>query len=233
CSKSHYRKEKETLPKPKTNSMYHICDEYAITFGVPQGKRIQYIIRQLVIIDWDWTLQLTFKVQRKRTRSIPGNYTPISVLPATSKIMERILYDQLYNYLTNLSFSVILNLDFENFALQLVHYYRVNPRLADKTVVFSEHEVSKVVVMVCNYTCFIYAKAVGRYNANFKLDQCFMHSRVQQIKRLIEDRKYSRRAQRNSTRENLRVCPTNERMRQQTASDCLKIAKLHETLSSN
>ena len=33
-------------------------------------------------------------------RNIPGNYRPISVLPAISKIMKRILHDQLYNYLT-------------------------------------------------------------------------------------------------------------------------------------
>ena len=31
---------------------------------------------------------------------MPGNYRPISVLPAISKIMERILYNQLYDYLT-------------------------------------------------------------------------------------------------------------------------------------
>ena len=29
-----------------------------------------------------------------------GNYRPISVLPVISKIMEKILYDQLYNYLS-------------------------------------------------------------------------------------------------------------------------------------
>ena len=33
-------------------------------------------------------------------RNIPGNYRPISILPTISKIMERILYNQLYNYLT-------------------------------------------------------------------------------------------------------------------------------------
>ena len=31
---------------------------------------------------------------------MPGNYRPISVLPAVSKVMERILYDQLSDYLT-------------------------------------------------------------------------------------------------------------------------------------
>jgi hypothetical protein len=30
---------------------------------------------------------------------LPGNYRPISVLPAVSKVMERILYDQLYIWL--------------------------------------------------------------------------------------------------------------------------------------
>ena len=33
-------------------------------------------------------------------RNIPGNYRPVLVLPAISKVMERILYDQLYSYLT-------------------------------------------------------------------------------------------------------------------------------------
>jgi hypothetical protein len=33
-------------------------------------------------------------------KNLPGNYRPISVLPAVSKVMERILYDQLYDYLT-------------------------------------------------------------------------------------------------------------------------------------
>ena len=31
---------------------------------------------------------------------MPGNYRPISVLPAISKIIERILYNQIYVYLT-------------------------------------------------------------------------------------------------------------------------------------
>ena len=31
---------------------------------------------------------------------MPGSYRPISILPVISKIMERILYNQLYNYLT-------------------------------------------------------------------------------------------------------------------------------------
>jgi retron-type reverse transcriptase len=33
-------------------------------------------------------------------KKLPGDYRPIFVLPAVSKVMERILYDQLYDYLT-------------------------------------------------------------------------------------------------------------------------------------
>ena len=39
--------------------------------------------------------------------------------------------------------------DLSDFTNQAYHLYtRKSPRLADKTIVFSEHEISKVVVMV-------------------------------------------------------------------------------------
>jgi hypothetical protein len=40
--------------------------------------------------------------------NIPGNYKPILVLLAISKIMERILYDQLYNYLTKFELLIVI-----------------------------------------------------------------------------------------------------------------------------
>ena len=43
-------------------------------------------------------------------RNIPGNYEPISILPTISKIMERILYNQLYDYLTE--FKLLSNNQF-------------------------------------------------------------------------------------------------------------------------
>ena len=48
-------------------------------------------------------------------RNVPGNYRPISVLPAISKIMERILYDQLYNYLTKFGFLSDCQFGFRKF----------------------------------------------------------------------------------------------------------------------
>ncbi len=48
----------------------------------------------------EWKMARVIPLHKSGQRNIPGNYRPISVLPAISKIMERILYDQLYNYLT-------------------------------------------------------------------------------------------------------------------------------------
>ena len=48
----------------------------------------------------EWKIARVVPLYKNGQRYIPGNYRPISVLPAISKIMERILHDQLYNYLT-------------------------------------------------------------------------------------------------------------------------------------
>ena len=48
----------------------------------------------------EWKIARVVPLYKNGQRSIPGNYRPISVLPAISKIMERIFHDQLYNYLT-------------------------------------------------------------------------------------------------------------------------------------
>ena len=48
----------------------------------------------------EWKMARVIPLYKNSQRNIPGNYRPISVLPAISKIMERIMYDQLYNYLT-------------------------------------------------------------------------------------------------------------------------------------
>ena len=48
----------------------------------------------------EWKIARVIPLYKNGQRNIPGNYRPISVLPAISKVMERILYDQLYSYLT-------------------------------------------------------------------------------------------------------------------------------------
>ena len=48
----------------------------------------------------EWKIARVIPLFKSGHRNMPENYRPISILPAISKIMEQILYNQLYNYLT-------------------------------------------------------------------------------------------------------------------------------------
>jgi retron-type reverse transcriptase len=48
----------------------------------------------------EWKVARVLPLYKRGHRNIPGNYRPISILTVISKIMERLLYDQLYDYLT-------------------------------------------------------------------------------------------------------------------------------------
>ena len=39
---------------------------------------------------------------KQGNRSNVNNYCPISVIPVVAKVFERVVYDQLYNYLTKM-----------------------------------------------------------------------------------------------------------------------------------
>ena len=47
---------------------------------------------------FDWKMARLLPVYKKGQRSLPEIYRPISILPAVSNLMERIIYDQLYRY---------------------------------------------------------------------------------------------------------------------------------------
>ena len=48
----------------------------------------------------EWKVAKVTPLYESGPRNSPGNYRPISVLLIVSNIMERVMYDQLYNYLT-------------------------------------------------------------------------------------------------------------------------------------
>jgi hypothetical protein len=49
----------------------------------------------------EWKAAKVCPIHKKGSKLDPGNYRPVSVLPAISKIMERIVHDQLYSYLAS------------------------------------------------------------------------------------------------------------------------------------
>ena len=64
---------------------------------------LTYIFNQAITLSSfldEWKMAIVIPLYKSGHRNIPGNYRPISILPTISKIMERILYNQLYNYLT-------------------------------------------------------------------------------------------------------------------------------------
>ena len=52
------------------------------------------------IFPLNWKIAKVFPLFKANDRTNPQNYRPISVLPVISKICERLVYDQLYSYLT-------------------------------------------------------------------------------------------------------------------------------------
>ncbi|CAB3997187.1 Hypothetical predicted protein [Paramuricea clavata] len=64
---------------------------------------LTYIFNQAITLctfPHEWKIARVIPLFKNGKRNLPGNYRPISVLPAISKIMERILYTQLYEYLS-------------------------------------------------------------------------------------------------------------------------------------
>jgi hypothetical protein len=47
----------------------------------------------------EWKVARVTSIFKKGQRTMLDNYRPISILPVISKLMERILYDQMYDYL--------------------------------------------------------------------------------------------------------------------------------------
>ena len=47
----------------------------------------------------DWKIARVIPLHKKSPRNLLNNYRPISILPIASKVFEKVLYEQLYNYL--------------------------------------------------------------------------------------------------------------------------------------
>ena len=69
--------------------------------NLPTTKRLQEIMElyQLTqLIDSPTCITNSIPLFKSGQRSLLDNYRPISILPVVSKLMERILHDQIYEY---------------------------------------------------------------------------------------------------------------------------------------
>ena len=89
-----------------------------IKMAIPAiADSLTYIFNQAIALSSfpnEWKLARVVPLYKGGQRNIPGNYRPISVLPAISKVMERILYNQLDNYLTEFELLSSTQFGFRN-----------------------------------------------------------------------------------------------------------------------
>ena len=75
---------------------------------------LTYIINQAMALSLfpdEWKIARVTPLYKSGHRNLPGNYRPISVLSTMSKIMEKIIYNQLYSYFTK--FNLLGKAQFE------------------------------------------------------------------------------------------------------------------------
>jgi hypothetical protein len=74
----------------------------------------------------EWKAARVIPLFKKGQRSLLDNYRPISILPVVSKLMERILYDQMFEYLNRENLLSKHQFGFiDLIILQLLHYWIV------------------------------------------------------------------------------------------------------------
>ena len=76
-----------------------------------------YEIEQLIngIFPYEWKASRLTPIFKSGTKSDPGNYRPISVIPCVAKIFEKIIFDQLYWYLGGNSLLTTCQSGFRSF----------------------------------------------------------------------------------------------------------------------
>ena len=94
------------------------------------AESLTYIFNQSLltgIFPDEWkSARVTPLYKNSGKRNDPTNYRPISVIPVVAKVFERVVYDQLYYYLTvKTVFSLVINPDFVLYTLRLLRYSKL------------------------------------------------------------------------------------------------------------
>ena len=91
------------LPSAKATGIDNISSKIIKIAAPVISSSLTYVFNQsitLCVFPNDWKIARVTPIFKNGKQNLPGNYRPISVLPAISKVMEHIMYTQLYEYLT-------------------------------------------------------------------------------------------------------------------------------------
>ena len=89
------------LSSTKATGLDKISSKVLKAVASTVAPSLTYIFNNSILtwcFPFDWKMARFLPVYKKGPRSLPENYRPISILPAVSKRVERIIYDQLYRY---------------------------------------------------------------------------------------------------------------------------------------
>ena len=91
-----------SLSKSKATGLDKISGKILKAAASSIASSLTYIFNHAIISSHfpsEWKLARLLPLFKKGPRNLAENYRPISILPSISKLMERIMYDQLYEYL--------------------------------------------------------------------------------------------------------------------------------------
>ena len=79
-----------------------LLTKYLVIGSILRTKSVDYIFKSCIdaeIFPNEWKIAKVIPLFKKGSKRELGNYRPISVLPLVSKVFEKIIYYQLYDYL--------------------------------------------------------------------------------------------------------------------------------------
>ena len=93
------------------------------------SKSLTIIINQMIttgIFPDAFKVSKVIPILKKGDCSLMSNYRPISLLPTISKIFERVIHDQMYEYFNNFNLLAVQQYGFRKKTLNGVRWYKIN-----------------------------------------------------------------------------------------------------------
>ena len=90
------------LPNSKSVGLDKICTKILQIAAPAVAQPLTKIFNKSIVLGQfplEWKAARVIPIFKKGQRTMLDNYRPISILPVASKLIERILYNQLSNYL--------------------------------------------------------------------------------------------------------------------------------------
>ena len=104
CSSNEVRRLLEKLETKKSTGLDNLPSKMLKIAAGVLAPSLAFLFNQSIssgIVPTEWKLARVTPIFKKGKRQDVNNYRPISIIPAVAKVFERIIYDQLFKYLSD------------------------------------------------------------------------------------------------------------------------------------